>query len=89
MMTVFGFLSPDEAIMRLMAVPLILSGIGLLIAVPVAIWRRNMAMNDPEKYRRMVAWEEEERERHKKALAEAASVGLKAAKAVAKWIPKK
>jgi hypothetical protein len=85
----FAFMSPDEAIMRVMAGPLILSIIALLIAIPIGIWRMKMALNDPEKYRRLRAWEEEERERHKKAMAEAAATGVKVAKTVAKWLPKK
>lgn len=88
-MTPFAFMSPDEAIMRVMAGPLILSIIALLIAIPIGIWRMRMALNDPERYRRLRKWEEEERERHKKAMAEAGAAGLKAAKAIAKWLPKK
>lgn len=87
-MQCLAFISPDEAIMRLLAGPLIISAIALLITIPVAIRRRNMAINDPEKYRRMVAYEEEERERHKKRMAEAAATGATAARVIAKFLKK-
>jgi len=79
MMTTFAFMSPDEAIMRVMAGPLILGAIGLLIAVPVALWRRNMAIHHPEEWERQKVFEKEEAERTKEALAKAAGVGMKAA----------
>ncbi|MBS0207740.1 MAG: hypothetical protein JSS27_02190 [Planctomycetes bacterium] len=87
-MEFLAFISPDEAILRILAGPLIISAIALLITIPVAIRRRNMAINDPEKYRRMVAYEEEERERHKKRMADAAATGATAARVIAKFLKK-
>ncbi len=88
-MELFAFMSPDEAIMRVMAGPLILSIIAILIAVPMAIRRRNTAINDPEKFARILAYEKEERERAEKRVAEAAATGVKVVKTIAKWLPKK
>lgn len=88
-MEFLAFISPDEAILRILAGPLVMSAIGLLILIPLAIRRRNMAINDPEKYRRLRAWEDEESERRKRAMLNAASAGVKVAAVIAKMIAKK
>jgi hypothetical protein len=66
-----------NALFSIFAGPLIMLLIAAAILIPIQIWRMKMAMNDPERFQRLRAWEEEETARQKKILGDVANVGMK------------
>jgi hypothetical protein len=52
------------------------AGVAIATIVICVLWRRNLAINHPEKYRRLREFEEEKAQKRKKTLGVVAKVGL-------------
>lgn len=68
--------------------PLNIVGLILIVTILYRVWKFRMALKDPEQYRRLREWEDEQKERRNKAIVGTATSGVKAAMVIAKLLKK-